>query len=143
LLDQDRGVALVDSVGLKVFGRHRPRREDGVGTDGEAGTNKSTGADPGTLLHLDRHCDQVKGRSFEIVITCAEEGPLGNAHIICNRYRREVQQPTFLSQPDVIPQGQLPGKGDLDIRLNNDSPPHASAKEPQDLAFQRRQFERA
>ncbi len=111
--------------------------------DRYAGADPRAGADPSPVAHDDGLNDQIEGRRFVIVIPGAKECALGDAHIIFERDRSQVQQPALFSQPNVVADRQFPRKRDFDIGLDNDAASNAGAKEAQHPTFQRGELERA
>lgn len=109
----------------------------------DPGADKGARANPRALLNVNGFYDEIKRLRFVVVIAGAEKRPLRNADVAFNHNGREVQQPAFLTQPDVIAHREFPWKRDGDTRLDDHAAPDFCAKSPEHGAFQSRPFERA
>src|SRR5436309_857411 len=96
--------------------------------DGHTRPHERVCTDPRIPFDPNRFDDQVEGWRFVIMIAGAQEGALRNAHMIFNDDRGEIEHPTFLTEPHMVTQSQLPGECDSQIRLEDDSTSHARAK---------------
>ena len=112
ILHLDGGVALVDAVGVEVFGRDRAGGEDSMGADGDAGTDESACANPCSPFHPNWPGDEVEVRGFVVMVAGAEKRALGNAHMRLDGHRCQIQDKDFLAEPDMVAERQPPGKPD-------------------------------
>ena len=76
------------------------------------------------------------------MVSCAKQSTLREADMIGNGDAFQVQQPAFLSQPDVTAKGELPGKSDFYLRLDDHATANLGAKAAQHKTFQARQIYR-
>jgi hypothetical protein len=60
---------------------------------------------------------------------CAEEGALGDAYMGAEGDGGEAEDEDFVADPDVIPDGETPGEGDVDAGADDETAADPSAKE--------------
>jgi hypothetical protein len=130
LLHQLGGISTVNSIRDQVFGGHGARRQNRMGTESHPWTNPAIGSNPDAIFQLNRTDDQIKRSFFVIVAASTEKGALGNADITANDYAFQIQQPAFLAQPDMIADGQLPWKSDVDLGLDGNIASDIGPKRP-------------
>ena len=111
---QDSRVAAVDGVRFQVLVADGAGGQHGVGADGDAGADPGARGDPGAVFDCNGPHDQIEGGCFVIVTAGAEKCALRNAHVIANDNTLQIQQPAFLTQPDMVANGQLPRESDID-----------------------------
>ena len=65
----------------------------------------------------------------------AQINSLGKADMISDFNRRQIIQPRFLTNPDMIPDRQLPGVLDPDMGLDHSPFPNPGTKQPEQDPF--------
>ena len=77
------------------------------------------------------------------MITGAQKRTLRNTDVAADDDALQVKQPAFLSEPDVIADLELPGKGDFDLWLNRNASTDFGPESAQHGSFEGRQTDRA
>jgi len=76
------------------------------------------------------------------MVAGTEKGALRNTDVASNNNPFQILQPAFLSQPDVVADGQLPRKSDFNLRFDGHIASDLGAKSAQHRPFEWRQAER-
>jgi hypothetical protein len=113
----------------------RTRRNDRFGSNGYPGRDEYLRPYPRPIFNGN---GPIPIRHFcvaKIVISRAEKRTLGNAAMGADSNALEIQYEDFLADPGEFPDTQLPGKVNIDPRLDNHALAHMGAKQAQDRAF--------
>lgn len=131
LLYPHRGIAAINTIRFQILSRDRAGGEHGVTADAHPGTDKRRRTNPCSGLHMNRLNNEIESGGSVIVIAGAEKGPLRKADMATNHDGREIEQPAFLTDPDMVADLQPPGEMDVHAGANDHAPPDSGAKQSQ------------
>jgi len=92
------------------------------------GTDKRRRANPRAGFNMDWFYYEFEVRRRVIMVARAEEGALRKADMAFNHDWRQIQQPAFFANPDVVTNFQPPGKMNIHTGTNNHAVPNFGTK---------------
>jgi hypothetical protein len=136
LLDEDSWVASVDLTVGNASDDYAPCGSDGSFSQDDTRSEDTHGADPGSVVELNRGNHEPEAWVLPIMVTGAEVRSLRHAYAGANMNGGEVVDPAALTNPAVIPNYEMPGILDANAGLDNNPLTDPSPKEPEKMNSQ-------
>jgi hypothetical protein len=132
---EHRRIPLVNSKRRQILSCYRSSCQHRTFMQNHSGAYERPGAYPRAIVHPNRAHDQVKCRPRVIMVAGEQHSALRETYVATERYRRQIVNPDALPYPDMIADGQFPGKLDRHAGFEQHTSPYLRAKAPQQHDF--------
>lgn len=96
-----------------------------------SGTDERPCGNPAPVTYGDGRGDEIEGVFPMVVRSCAEKGPLGNAHMRTDFHPVETENENIVANPDMIADFQPPREGNIHPAADHHLPSHFRAEDAQ------------
>lgn len=132
ILDFDRRVSPHKTIGRHILQNNASCRDHGSRSDFYSRRDETRRRDPTAVANRNRRDFQLEIVSTKIMAAGAKKGALTNADVRFDNHRRETENPHVFPDPNMIADGQAPGKRNVYIGSNNDPRSDSRPKFPQE-----------